>query len=497
MDNQSSASSSQSDYEFDSSLAELFPSLGDLPGTNPLALLLTSLSGSGGGGDDRGASLYNPFNLPRPRLHEIHALATASLISQTQEAIMHEYNISQDELGGVNSSTQSHSATLSPEKYSLESFNKSVDTPVKLPVKHSDASFKCNDQELGHRSRTPCGTDMQISVEAFNSINSLLDNDEAISVKPDVGKDTSCFQNPVVGKKSERQLVTCDRELNFAVQNIPPKENVVEYVEVKDMPQVVNCPTVIIEKSKGAPNLLNSNELSNEDNITVQNGLMSLPTDIEQKKDQTVIFLDEDFKQAKTDEFPLDSEHVNLKVGSDPDIHNKRVLFVCHICLKHFMSESLLEEHMTGHLQYVCPQPGCVRTFAYRSHLHYHLNTHSGSRSHRCQECGCVFSTAQHLAAHQRTHAGDRPYPCTQCGRAFTTLSQLNSHARTHTGEKPYKCEVANCGKSFAESSSLKKHKVTHSGEKPYKCSICGKGFTQTSSRGYHMKKAHKDTAKP
>lgn len=78
-------------------LDELFPSLGngDSSGshfTNQLARLLHTLGSSDDEGSS-GPSLFNPLQLSPPRLSEIHALATASLISQTQEAIMQEYNI--------------------------------------------------------------------------------------------------------------------------------------------------------------------------------------------------------------------------------------------------------------------------------------------------------------------------------------------------------------------------------------------------------------------
>ncbi|KAG8196196.1 hypothetical protein JTE90_007924 [Oedothorax gibbosus] len=51
---------------------------------------------------------------------------------------------------------------------------------------------------------------------------------------------------------------------------------------------------------------------------------------------------------------------------------------------------------------------------------------------------------------------GKPPYQCPSCPYTTAKKSHLEYHVLTHTGEKPYKCNV--CGKAFAVKHNFTKH---------------------------------------
>ena len=148
--------------------------------------------------------------------------------------------------------------------------------------------------------------------------------------------------------------------------------------------------------------------------------------------------------------------------------------------------------------QYKCEHKGCEKSFAYQTHLSFHVqHAHMDYTPYICdfEGCGRCFYTEHHLLVHLRTHTEVKPFICPyeKCKKAFSTTGNLRNHIRTHTGEKPYKCSHKGCNKGFAELSSLKKHELTHTGEKPHPCRFCGRCFSQAGSRNTHERLKHKD----
>lgn len=148
--------------------------------------------------------------------------------------------------------------------------------------------------------------------------------------------------------------------------------------------------------------------------------------------------------------------------------------------------------------QFKCEHKGCEKSFAYQTHLRFHVqHAHTGYSPYICdfEGCGRCFYTEHHLVVHLRTHTEVKPFVCPyeKCKKAFGTTGNLRNHIRTHTGEKPYKCSHKGCNKGFAELSSVKKHELTHTGEKPHPCRICGRCFSQAGSRNTHERLKHKD----
>lgn len=55
---------------------------------------------------------------------------------------------------------------------------------------------------------------------------------------------------------------------------------------------------------------------------------------------------------------------------------------------------------------------------------------------------------------HILIHTDERPYKCSVCDRGFTQSHSLTFHMRRHTGEKPFICDK--CGNRFRQKEALK-----------------------------------------
>ncbi|KAL4238415.1 Zinc finger E-box-binding homeobox 2 [Mactra antiquata] len=505
-----------------SMLDELFPSLGDGASssnlfTNQLALLLNSFNSSDDEGSSGAPSLFNPLQLSPPRLNEFHALATANLISQTQEAIMQEYNITDIGLDSSYSQDKSENEGL-PQCDTSKQFtvdinsHKNTCNTVESIVEDkswitSDTTNNCTFTKLN----SYCNEDVEAARFLEESANNIVVEQMGILEKSEscpVRHDEQRFPNPVISHTD-----SAANGLNFTT-NVTSGENGFRInenncsngVDAQNANQKVcassvedqTIPSSLINKSDSSVNCTQSeivsNGASNALSFKQQMSEVEQICKINGDNIETKHLKQKLLKYEQNRDSPLESNHCN----TDPYTYSngKPVIdggiFMCRKCTKPFNTMEELQTHSINHQQYVCPYPGCLRTFKYRSHLGYHKKVHEKDKSLQCSECGKLFTKDQHLEVHMRTHTDNKPFTCSVCNKSFTTFGNLKNHTRLHTGERPYVCDYDGCDKRFAEMSSLKKHKVTHTGEKSYHCDICGKSFTQRSSKTYHMKK-HKD----
>ncbi|XP_045160106.1 zinc finger protein 79-like [Mercenaria mercenaria] len=557
-------------------LDELFPSLGNGESsanhfTNQLALLLNNLGSSDDEGSN-GPNLYNPLQLSPPRLNEIHALATANLISQTQEAIMQEYNITNFDFEKSTHSDIAENEQLISKEMNFQDDSQVVcntDQMHKLEniqenatpdVNNSSSSNVDNVDLVAETSRNFFKADSQ----TLNSLNGF-GHDYVLNstTKEDLNIDKTCLTKvkikacdetfsmdkrkddnfDVLKQQHEQhlrsQLISDhDLETQSAVYNISDScsaaqnENVIslQSTNVSFINRIernsdssfhssINRPP---SDEESPPKLLMKRSLENLDHFDSNTYVehTELTSDIKKSHEVLNYVLPPKKRHLECNKVPVTfTDNKSRLTGGSRNVHcnslqneakarsnscvskelsskenekEKSILYICVICMKQFSNVDDLELHSSNHQQYICPYPGCVRTFTYRSHLSYHRQTHEGQKNYQCSECGKVFTKAQHLDVHMLTHREAKPFVCSVCSKSFTTAGNLKNHARTHSGERPYACDTKDCIKTFAELSSLKKHKVTHTGEKSFKCDICGKGFAQASSRSYHMKK-HKE----
>jgi len=368
-------------------LDELFPTLGDNVSTgNPLAALLNSL----GTGDDRGmqaTSLFNPFNLSPPRLHEIHAMATANLISQTQEAIMQEYNFTeldfdrQETSEGHNGTEQPCLLTQQPVELSLSNVGKSdydERQPSTVYVKDSKKVLKlvCDIPSVKECCNKVLDSTVTELKNAVDSIQTVCDVVERVS------EIDSCVRHIPVCTENE--------EVNF--KNVLPNHSTVEYLSIANKP-ILNTPSSLNVNKKNCAKQLDDYSYTKIGStkpvckaiVTETYSVTGKTRDLNGlnyslcngRKAPSSMNTNVEVKEVNNSHQYSDQNDLEISTTVSLDkMEETRVVFVCHICCKQFKSADNLDLHHQNHQKYVCPETNCVRTFVSRGHLQYHLQAH-------------------------------------------------------------------------------------------------------------------------
>ncbi|MEE6506426.1 hypothetical protein FKM82_007658 [Ascaphus truei] len=167
----------------------------------------------------------------------------------------------------------------------------------------------------------------------------------------------------------------------------------------------------------------------------------------------------------------------------------------CKVCNYSSRKLAALTRHIGKHLKpHTCHL--CGKMFSTPALLRNHVNTHTGVRPHKCNDCDMAFVTCGELLRHRRyKHTFEKPYKCPSCEYACVEGSKLRRHVRSHTGERPFLCGL--CSYASKDSYKLKRHMRTHSGEKPFTCYFCQATFTQSGTMKMHVLQKHtKDVQK-
>ncbi|GMS90569.1 hypothetical protein PENTCL1PPCAC_12744, partial [Pristionchus entomophagus] len=76
-----------------------------------------------------------------------------------------------------------------------------------------------------------------------------------------------------------------------------------------------------------------------------------------------------------------------------------------------------------------------------------------------CPVCGHLCANKSHLDYHMRTHTGELPFACPHCNLRFRSLSTRNNHIGSSHGLMPYNCTI--CGRTFDRQVNLRLHHDT------------------------------------
>ena len=108
---------------------------------------------------------------------------------------------------------------------------------------------------------------------------------------------------------------------------------------------------------------------------------------------------------------------------------------ICSICGKEFSQKSSLNRHMKLHKgikPFSCSFK-CGKVFSTLSYVNYRL-----IRFRNCKR-------------HELQHSNQTPFVCPipGCLRSFKSASALDYHKKTHIGEKSFVCPVEGCQRSY------------------------------------------------
>ncbi|KAJ8021986.1 hypothetical protein HOLleu_39346 [Holothuria leucospilota] len=146
--------------------------------------------------------------------------------------------------------------------------------------------------------------------------------------------------------------------------------------------------------------------------------------------------------------------------------HTTNRPFTCEICGKTWVKLGKLRDHLKTHStekNELCDL--CGRAFKTRAELKDHksdVHSEDGREKISCRYCTATFSRRSSRSYHERRHRNDTPYVCPKpgCNKSFVAVIDFKRHLIYHTGAKLYRCRY--CSNCFTRSDYLKGHERRH-----------------------------------
>ncbi len=88
----------------------------------------------------------------------------------------------------------------------------------------------------------------------------------------------------------------------------------------------------------------------------------------------------------------------------------------------------------TSHNEYICSYGSCTQRYRTKFSLKRHYLGHLNIKQHACQYCGKRFSLPQYLTEHIYIHTGKKPFVCPfpGCGKSYRQAGKLSLHRKKH-----------------------------------------------------------------
>jgi len=175
-------------------------------------------------------------------------------------------------------------------------------------------------------------------------------------------------------------------------------------------------------------------------------------------------------------------------------MHQPRACAECGVMVKRYKMKEHLQTHSgVARPQVPCPIAGCGQSFLTEQGLRGHVLRHSPPKL-ACTHPGCpkLFYTTSELTKHAiQCHGGGlkKTHMCAECGATFAKRSWLDAHAQTHNQGRPFTCDYDGCFFATKTHRGLANHKMYVHQATPTQCPECGKMLKGGMQK--HMQRVH------